>query len=263
MRLITSILSAALGVSIAASTPVLATDGEGLPGNEALTRDVARQCLDDLQAFEMKLARLGLPPRRVGVPAPPNYYTWGAEGTPRQKIRALRDTAFAYALDGNEETCQVVLSSMRQVFDEHQKLVGIEADDSIARAAWRRAHLSRAEPIALMNHLVRADVLIGSEIRNLNDERLGEIEDLVLNPRERNILYVLVSRGGFLGMGEKLVAVRWSDLRATEDHELYRLDVSVQALEEAPGVDRRNFENTIDADWQRSLSAYWDGVLKP
>ncbi|MCF8706957.1 PRC-barrel domain-containing protein [Rhizorhapis sp. SPR117] len=40
---------------------------------------------------------------------------------------------------------------------------------------------------------MRADILIGSEIRKLKDERLGEISDIVLNPEQRDILHILVS----------------------------------------------------------------------
>lgn len=43
---------------------------------------------------------------------------------------------------------------------------------------------------------------------------------------KRDILYVLASHGGFLGLGDKLVAVRWIDLRATEDRQMYVLDVA-------------------------------------
>lgn len=266
MRFMTSIVSAVVGVSVAASTIAFAADVESLPGSKTENPNIARQCLHDLQTYDAKLARIGFglaPPRGSGTTTSPSYYTLGAAVTPRQKIRSLRDTAFAYAMDGKEQTCQVVLASMREVFDKHQKVIGVEADDPSARRAWRRAHLSRAEPVAQMNHLVRADILIGSDIRNLKDERLGEIEDLVLNPKERNILYVLVSRGGALGFGEKLVAIRWSDLRATADHELYLLDVPAQVLKDAPEVDRHNFEKTVTPDWQRTLSAYWDGALKP
>ena len=258
-----------VGILIASSTFVFAADVQSRPGEKTEDRAVARQCLKDLQAFDEKLAETGfgfLPPGGYGSTARSGYsgyYVWGVEETPRQKIRSLHNAAYVYARGGDEQSCQMVLASMRQVYEQHQKPVGIEADDPNVRLAWRRAHLSRAKPIAEMDHLVSADVLIGSEIRNLKDEKLGQIEDLVLNPDKQNIIYVLASRGGFLGFGEEMVAIRWNDLRATEDHELYVLDVSATALEDAPRVDRRNFEKTADAEWRRSLSAYWDGVLKP
>lgn len=263
-------LAAAVGVGIGlvAAAAASAADVEGLPGAQPPKEQIAQKCLGDLQAFEEQLWRVGfgaLPPRGYGVPVPPGYsdfYLYGVEATPRKKMQALRDAAYIYAFDGDEPSCQRELAAMRAVYDEHQKLIGAESDDPNVRTAWRRAHLARAEPVAKMDHLMRADVLIGSEVRNLKDERLGEIADFVLNPQKRDILYVLVSRGGFLGFGGKLVAVRWNDLRATEDHELYVLDVPPKTMDKAPPVDRRNFATTASGEWQRSLDQYWDRALK-
>ena len=174
-----------VGIMIASSTVVFAADVQSRPGEKTEDRAVARQCLKDLQAFDEKLAETGfgfLPPGGYGSTARSGYYVWGVEETPRQKIRSLHNAAYVYARGGDEQSCQMVLASMRQVYEQHQKPVGIEADDPNVRLAWRRAHLSRAKPITEMDHLVRADVLIGSQIRNLQDEKLGQIEDLVLNP---------------------------------------------------------------------------------
>jgi sporulation protein YlmC with PRC-barrel domain len=253
----------ALAASLASTTSVFAADAETLPGNEPGSRVVAQQCVKDLQVFDKEIAGVGfgvLPSE--GFTGQSSYYVWGVEGTPRQKLRAWWDAAYLYALDGNEQSCQMVLASMRKLYEGHQKLVGNESDDLNVKTAWRRAHLARAKPVAAMDHLMRAKILIGSEIRNLKDERLGKVEDIVLNPDKRDIRYILVSRGGFLGIGGKWVAIRWNDLRATEDHELYVLDVAPTALDDAPSVERRTFANTADPEWQRSLGQYWDRVLK-
>jgi len=265
MRLLSFIPISAAGMAIIFSTAVLAADAETLPGSGTAKRAAASQCLNNLRAFDKMLAKTGfgvLPPAGYGASAPAGYYGWGIE-TPRHKIRSLREAAYVYALSDDEQSCEMILSSMQKIYEDHQKrLAGQKGDDLDTRRQWRRAHLSTAKPVAQMDHLMRADVFIGSELRNLKDEKLGEIKDLVLNPEKQDILYVLVSRGGFLGLGEKLVAVRWSDLRATEDHELYVLDAQAKALDDAPKVGRGNFEKTADADWRRSLSEYWDRVLK-
>jgi len=257
-------VTAAFGALLSASAAGFSADVESLPGEAPGERVIAQQCMKELRMFDEKLAKVGfgvMPPGGYSVAEPGGYYAWGVEGTPRQKIQSLRDAAYVYALNGDEQSCQMVLSSMRQIYRDHQMLVGSEADDPEARREWRRAHLSRSRPVAEMDHLLRADVLIGAEIRNLEDEKLGEIDDLVLNPEERNVLYVLVSHGGFLGFGERLIAIPWSEMRATEDHEIYVLDVPARALEDAPRVDRGNFEKTADPAWRRSFSAYWEGVL--
>jgi hypothetical protein len=151
---------------------------------------------------------------------------------------------------------------MRKIYEEHQQALGAKAGRSADETQWRRAHLARAKPVAQMNHLVRTSILMGSEVRNLSDDRLGEIGDLIFNPKEREVLYALVSRGGFLGIGGKLVAVPWSDLRATEDLQLYVLNVPPKVLDEAPTIDRQTFMKAADPDWQSFVSQYWDRALK-
>ena len=262
-------LLAAMLMVAASSAPlaVRAADGEALPKGQAPEGQVIQQCQNDLMAFEGELANSGF-----GVLAPAGYglgYTgyggygtgYGSIGTPRQQMQALRDAAGVYALGGDEQGCQMVLASMRQIYEEHDSLVGIEADDPEARTAWRRAHLARATPVAGMDRLMRADVVIGADLRTPDDETLGEIEDVVLDPQRQTIAYVLVSRGGFLGMGEDLVAVRWSDLRATDDHEIYVLDASPDEFAAAPKVERTTFGESAGEAWRNGLDQYWTGVV--
>jgi sporulation protein YlmC with PRC-barrel domain len=229
-----ALLLAATGAILATSTSALAADVESLPGGEPANRARAEQCLKDLQTFDDELTRTGfgiLQPDGYGTSeSAGGYYIWGVEGTPRQKMRTLRDAAYIYAWSDDEQSCQMVLGSMRAVYEEHQSLVGTEADDPHVRTAWRRAHLERAKPITEMGHVMRADILIGSEIRNLKDEKLGEVDDIVLNPEQRGILYVLA--------------------------------VPAEAFDDAPAVDGRTFATTADAAWQRTLGEYWDSVLQ-
>jgi hypothetical protein len=254
--------------ALAASSSAFATDVESLPAQETEGRQVASQCRKELQAFDQMLADVGfgvLPPGGYGMSAPSGYYGYsfyGGRGTPRQKIYALRDAAYVYAIDGDEESCQLILDAMRKTFEQHQKLVGAEADDPNLRVAWRRAHLEAAQPATGMNRPMRANVVIGSDIRNPKDEKLGEIKDIVLDPVQQSIAYVLASRGGFLGIGETLVAVRWKDIRVTEDHELYVLNIPKSAFDQAPAVDRASFEKTADPSWRQELDRFWDQNLE-
>lgn len=262
---IPTLMIGAFGIVAAAASPVDAADVESLPSGKGANGAYAERCLKDLYAFDEKLAKVGFGVLAPGgyVSPPSGYYAWGVEGTPRQKIRSLREAAYVYAKSGDEQACQMVLASMQEAFEEHQEFLGPAADEPEVRRKWRRAHISRAEPVTQMDHLMRADVLIGSELRNFQDEKLGEIEDVVMNPQEQRIIYVLASHGGFFGFGERLVAIPWSDLRATQDHELYVLDVPDDAMRNAPKVDRSNFRSTADSAWQDSLSAYWEKAKEP
>lgn len=248
----------------AASLPVAmrAADVESLP--DAAAAEPPR-CQSDLVAFDEELAQAGFgvltPGGYVGAYGGYGGLGYGLIGTPRQQMQALRDAAEVYALRGDEEACRAVLASMREIYESHEEPVGLEADDPEARTAWRRAHLAKAVPVTEMARTMRADVVIGADLRTPDDAKLGEIDDIVLDPQRQTIAYVLVARGGFLGLGRELVAVRWSDLRATDDHEIYVLDVTPDAFAAAPRVDRRNFGESFGEAWRSGLDQYWAGAV--
>lgn len=252
---------AAILFAFTGSASAAAADIEGLPNGDGGARQVAGQCVEELQEFDQTLADVGfgiMPPGSYGMSAPLGYYGYSVGSTPRHKLYALRDAAYVYAIDGDEKSCQLVLASMRKTYEGHQKLVDAETDNPSLMLAWRRAHLANAQPVSEMTRLMRAGIVIGAEIRNPQDERLGEIKDLALDPARPNIAFVLASRGGFLGLGESLVAVRWKDLRVTEDHELYVLDMTKAAFGKAPTIGRANFEKAADPGWRRGLDRFWD-----
>lgn len=60
------------------------------------------------------------------------------------------------------------------------------------------------------------DALIGATVRNESREAVGKIEDVYVDTSGA-IKTVVVSVGGFLGVGTKDVAVKWSDLKFSRD----------------------------------------------
>ena len=61
-----------------------------------------------------------------------------------------------------------------------------------------------------------ASAIIGKSAYNSQDESIGEVNDLVTDPSGK-ILAALIGVGGFLGIGEKDVAVRFEDLKFARD----------------------------------------------
>ncbi|WP_421994866.1 PRC-barrel domain-containing protein [Reyranella sp.] len=61
-----------------------------------------------------------------------------------------------------------------------------------------------------------ADALIGTNVKNQNNETVGEIEDVYVG-KDGAIKEIVVSVGGFLGMGTKNVAVKWNDVKFSRD----------------------------------------------
>jgi hypothetical protein len=60
---------------------------------------------------------------------------------------------------------------------------------------------------------VRASTLIGSSVRNASDEKIGTIDELMINRNQ--VVYAILQVGGFLGIGGYLVAVPFESLKIT------------------------------------------------
>jgi sporulation protein YlmC with PRC-barrel domain len=59
---------------------------------------------------------------------------------------------------------------------------------------------------------VRASKLVGASVYNDNNEKIGSVDDLVLG-KDNKADVVIVSVGGFLGMGSKLIAVQYTQIK--------------------------------------------------
>jgi len=88
-----------------------------------------------------------------------------------------------------------------------------------------------------------ADNLDGTPVYGVNDERIGEIGDVVLN-EQGSVDAVIVDVGGFLGIGEKQVAVGFDALNFSQDQNGNRylfINSTQDQLEAQPEFDRDTY----------------------
>ena len=62
----------------------------------------------------------------------------------------------------------------------------------------------------------RTSQIVGAKVYNNANENIGSVEDIVLKP-DGTMDEVVLSVGGFLGMGDKYVAMPFSALKVTRD----------------------------------------------
>jgi sporulation protein YlmC with PRC-barrel domain len=62
----------------------------------------------------------------------------------------------------------------------------------------------------------RASKLIGAPVHNEEGEKIGSIDDLIISP-DHSVSFAIVSVGGFLGLGSRLVAIPVDQLREDKD----------------------------------------------
>lgn len=83
----------------------------------------------------------------------------------------------------------------------------------------------------------RASKLIGQDVVNESNETVGSIDDLVLT--QDNKIQAIVSVGGFLGMGERLVAVPMDQLQMRDDEFVMR-NATKDSLQRRPEFKYQN-----------------------
>jgi hypothetical protein len=102
-----------------------------------------------------------------------------------------------------------------------------------------------------VRHGNKASGLIGMEVRNQENQKLGEIKDLVLDVNSGKVSYAVLAVGGFLGIGEKLIALPPSALRLSDDHHHLMLDADKARIEAAPGFAATAWPNMNDSEVHR------------
>ncbi len=63
----------------------------------------------------------------------------------------------------------------------------------------------------------RVSKIIGTDVVSDANETIGKIDDLIVNPEDNKTAYVIISVGGWLGMGKHLVAVPYDNLQISSN----------------------------------------------
>ncbi|MBV9993479.1 MAG: PRC-barrel domain-containing protein [Alphaproteobacteria bacterium] len=74
----------------------------------------------------------------------------------------------------------------------------------------------------------------GTAVYNSAGDKIGHVEDVVLDKQSDHIMFAALGFGGVLGMGEKYYPVPWSVLDYSPDKGGYVVPMSKQTLEKAP-----------------------------
>ena len=82
--------------------------------------------------------------------------------------------------------------------------------------------------------VIRAKKVIGTSVKNTAGEKIGTVEDIVLDKLSNNIVYAVVGFGGFLGMNEKFHPVPWSALDYVESEDSYVVPFTKEQLQASP-----------------------------
>jgi sporulation protein YlmC with PRC-barrel domain len=83
----------------------------------------------------------------------------------------------------------------------------------VASSAFAEGMKSMRGGATSSGQAVQASQIIGNSVKTMNGETIGEIENLVVDPRSGRILLATVSVGGFLGVAETTYPVPWQAIQ--------------------------------------------------
>jgi sporulation protein YlmC with PRC-barrel domain len=87
---------------------------------------------------------------------------------------------------------------------------------------------------------ILASKVKGTPVYSDGGDKIGTVEDIVLDKQSNQIMFAALGFGGLLGVGEKYYPVPWSLLDYDEDKGGYVVPLSKDRLETAPAYDLKD-----------------------
>jgi sporulation protein YlmC with PRC-barrel domain len=105
----------------------------------------------------------------------------------------------------------------------------------------------------------RASKLTGMNVRNMQGDELGTINDFVIDVQTGKVQYAAMSVGGLLGVGDKLFAVPFAQLKFDhgQDEMFFVLDMSKEKIAAAPGFNQSDWPDFADPRWTAKIEQHY------
>jgi hyperosmotically inducible periplasmic protein len=149
-----------------------------------------------------------------------------------------------------------------------QKIMTCMAGTSLALTALAQDPESNLNGNALSNQrmtqacpqlkgAVKASDILGMAVKNYQGEKLGKVEDLAVDVESGRVVEVILSAGGFLGMGTTLTAVPPAAFNCDTNNHYLQLDASPQKLKAAPKFDSSGWDATTQSNRISEVYGYY------
>lgn len=106
-------------------------------------------------------------------------------------------------------------------------------------------------------HLIAANQVQGTMVYNTKLEKLGSVEDVMIDKVSGRIAYAILTFGGFLGIGDKYYPLPWEKLSYSTELGGYVVDVDRETLEGAPSYSDAATASWHDEAWGKDIYAHY------
>jgi hypothetical protein len=107
------------------------------------------------------------------------------------------------------------------------------------------------------SRLISADKVEGTSVYNPAGDKLGAIDNVMIDKQTGKVAYAMMSFGGFLGLGEKYHPLPWSMLKFDTSKGGYLVNLDKRTLEGAPMYGQNDTINWEDEAWGKKVHDYY------
>lgn len=119
----------------------------------------------------------------------------------------------------------------------------------------QRSHVSQSA--YQLRDTIRANDLMGMTVENSQKEKLGKVKDVAVDVTSGRVIEVILSTGGFMGMGSKLTAVPASAFQYNSADRLLFLDATQQKIKDAPEFDFTEWNDAASSNQMVKTYEYY------
>ena len=120
--------------------------------------------------------------------------------------------------------------------------------------ADREKQPARMGPVVL----IPATWLDDHAVRGLNDDKLGNVKDLIISRPQGRVKFVLLGHGGVLKLGEKVTAVPYRAFQWKPETKSLYLAVSQDKIKNAPTLEAEEWRTLYEPSRADPIYAYFD-----
>jgi hypothetical protein len=186
-------------------------------------------------------------------------------------LRSLRDAAFTLQSYGRHDDCERLLANIRELIagPAMSSLGGNDEEGTEKQNAAREPQVHRgggaqgvrdkkgAKPLVRIDELapgLRADEIIGAEVRSSDDKIVGEVRNIVFGTKDGRD-YAVVASGGFFTAGKNSIVVPIQSLLVSQERASFFLPLSMEAVGGVPLMPDENYKWLSDRGWRSKNDA--------
>lgn len=97
--------------------------------------------------------------------------------------------------------------------------------------------------------LIGSDKVEGTAVYGADSEKIGRIENVMINKLTGQVAYAVLSFGGWLGMGQDHYPLPWANLKYNETLGGYVVNLTNKQLQAAPKYAEGRSFSDVDSYW--------------